>query len=183
MQVDSMWGMGVAEGVVAVLFGIAAVFWPGLTIVTLLYLFAAFVLVSGIVNLVRGIFNVSQGVGTWFLRVLLAVLLIGVGVYLLRHPHVTFAAFILLIGFSLIVRGVFEIVIAFIEDMSPGGRTLYIIAGVLAALVGIIILFQPVAGGVAFVWVLGLYALITGPVIIAMSLGEHKQAKLAIAKK
>jgi uncharacterized membrane protein HdeD (DUF308 family) len=174
MQENTLYGISVAEGVVALLFGIAAVFWPGLTIVTLLYLFAAFILVSGVINLVRGIFTVGQGAGAWFLRVLLAVLQIGIGVYLLRHPHVTFATLILLIGFGLIFRGVFEIVSAFMDDLTAGARTILIIAGALALLAGIIVLFQPVAGGVAFVWVLGLYALIMGPMIIASALSEHR---------
>jgi len=34
---------------------------------------------------------------------------------------------------------------------------------------GIVVLRQPVAGGIAFVWVLGLYALISGPLMIALA--------------
>lgn len=182
MQEDTLWGMTIAEGVVAILFGIAAVFWPGLTIVTLLYLFAAFILISGIVNLVKGVFSMGHGAGSWFLKVLLSVLQIGIGVYLLRHPHVSFAVFILLIGFGFIVRGVFEVVAAFVDDLGAGTRTLAIIIGMLAVIAGIIVLFQPVAGGVAFVWIIGLYALISGPIIIAMAL-DHKHPGHVIPAK
>lgn len=173
MQEDAMWGMSIAEGVVAILFGIAAVFWPALTLVTLLYLFAAFILISGLVNLITGIFHAGHGVGAWFLKLILSVVEIGIGVYLLRHPHVSFAVFILLIGFGLIIRGVFEIVGAFIESLGPGSRILALIVGALAVLAGIVVLFQPASGGVAFVWVLGIYALIAGPVIVAMALDRH----------
>jgi uncharacterized membrane protein HdeD (DUF308 family) len=179
MEEDTMWGLSIMEGVVAILFGIAAVFWPGLTIITLLYLFAAFVLVSGVVNLITGIFNGGHGAGSWFLKILLSVVQIGIGVYLLRHPHVSFAAFILLIGFALIIRGVFDVVAAFVDDLTAGSRTMLIIAGVLAGIAGIIILFQPVSGGVAFVWILGLYALISGPIIIATAL-RHRHDRLAL---
>lgn len=173
MEEDTVYGIRVTEGIVAILFGIAAVFWPGLTIVTLLYLFATFILVSGLINLVEGVFHASTGFGSWFLRIILSVILIGVGIYLLRHPHVTFATFILLIGFALIFRGVMEVVMAFMEDASVGARALLIVAGALAVIVGIIVLTEPVAGGVAFVWILGLYALISGPIIVAMAMGEH----------
>lgn len=185
MEESTMRGLGVAEGVVAVLFGIAAVFWPQLTIVTLLYLFATFILISGIINLITGIFHINHGAGSWFLKLLLAILQIGIGVYLLRHPHVTFATFILLIGFALIFRGVFDIVASFMDTMSSGHRFMLIIAGVLAALAGIIVLLQPVAGGVAFVWILGIYALITGPVIIAVSLdaGNHSEKQRTTSSK
>jgi len=182
MEAETMWGLSIAEGIVAVLFGIAAVFWPGLTIVTLLYLFAAFVLVSGIVNLITGVFHSGHGAGSWFLKVLLAIVQIGIGIYLLRHPHVSFAAFILLIGFALIIRGVFDVVAAFVDDMGAAARTMYVIAGVLAVIAGIIVLFQPVAGGVAFVWILGLYALISGPIIIAMALDARHKYRLTAEK-
>jgi uncharacterized membrane protein HdeD (DUF308 family) len=175
MHSGSLWALGLVEGIAALLFGIAAVFWPGETIVTLVYLFAAFILVSGIVNLVGGIFLVGMGGSVWIMKVLLAVLEIGVGVYLMRHPHVTFTALILLIGFILIIRGIFEIVAAFIDDLGGGARVMLAIAGGLAILVGIYMLFQPVSGGVAFVWALGLYALIAGPVMIADSLREHRR--------
>jgi uncharacterized membrane protein HdeD (DUF308 family) len=43
----------------------------------------------------------------------LGVFQLGVGVYLVRHTAVTFSTFIILIGFTLIARGVFEAVVAF----------------------------------------------------------------------
>lgn len=174
MMEDTMWGIRVTEGVVAVLFGIAAVFWPGLTALTFLYLFAAFVLASGLINLFVGIFSFGEGVGVWILKTLLALLQIGIGVYLLRHPNVAFATVILLIGFAFIFRGVFEIVAAFMDDLSGGMRTALIVVGALSLLVGIIVLFQPVSSGVAFVWVVGLYALISGPLMIASAIKDHR---------
>jgi len=165
----SYWWVLTLRGVAALLFGIAAVFWPGITLVTLVYLFSAFILVSGIMEVVHGIGAVKHR-GTWFLTLLLGVLQIGVGVYLLRHPLVSFATLILLIGFTLIVRGVIEGVSAFTDDSSASMKTLMVIGAIFSVLAGIVVLFQPAAGGVAFVWILGLYALISGPLLIAMSL-------------
>ncbi len=182
MEKDELWGLGVAEGIIALLFGIAAVFWPGLTIVTLLYLFATFILISGVINLLSGIFHVGVGLGAWLLKILLAVVQIGIGIYLLRHPHVSFATLILLIGFGLIIRGVFEIVMAFMENINGRSRSMLVIAGLLAGLAGIIVLFQPVASGIAFVWILGLYALVVGPMTIASTLRGHHEATHRVMK-
>ena len=169
-------------GIAATLFGIAAVFWPQLTIVTLLYLFAAYILVDGLFNFFGGIFSIGKTASAWFLRLVLGVLETGVGVYLLRHPHVTFATLILLIGFTLIVRGVFEVVRAFTDSHNNTHRMMTIIAGVLSLVVGIVVLFQPASSGVAFVWLLGLYALITGPITIAIAL-DLRNAERATAKR
>jgi uncharacterized membrane protein HdeD (DUF308 family) len=167
----------ILRGVLAVLFGIAAVFWPGLTLVTLLYLFATFLLVGGLIELVIGVVHIGNpetSGWTKILVLLLGVLQLGVGVYLLRHPKVTFATFILLIGFTLIFRGVFEVVQGLFDEGSATYRTIMIIVGLLAALAGIVVLFQPEASGVAFVWIIGLYALITGPLMIAAAMDAHR---------
>src|SRR5690606_17350449 len=110
-----------------------------------------------------------------FLTMLLGIAELGIGVYLVRHPGVTFATFILLAGLILIARGVFEVVVALTEEPSATYKTLMVIGGVLSVVVGIVILLQPAAGGVAFVWILGLYALITGPIWIAIALDVKRE--------
>lgn len=174
--ISEYWWTLTLRGVLALLFGIAAVFWPGLTIVTLVYLFGAYILVSGVVDLIHGVSSVFKRT-SWFLTLLLGFAELGVGVYMLRHPHVTFATLILLIGFMLIVRGILEGVAAFSDNLSSTNRTLMIFGSIVAILAGIILLFQPASAGVAFVWILGLYALIVGPILIALSLDLKKLAE------
>lgn len=165
-----MWSVLLIRGILAILFGIAAVFWPGITLVTLVYLFAAFILVSGVAGMVSGIASRDETATTRILMILVSVLEIGVGVYLLRHPLVSFATLVLLIGFVLIVHGVFDIVSGLFGGHGATHKLLTIMAGALAALAGIVVLFQPASAGVAFVWILGLYALITGPLMVALAL-------------
>lgn len=174
-ELQTVWGALMFRGVIAVLFGIAAVFWPKMTLVTLLYLFSAWILVDGVVRIVAGISRIGKH-SLGFLTMIVGLIELGVGVYLLRHPSVTFATLILLISFTLIIAGVVEVVSALTADDSATGRTLAVIVGAAAVLAGIFLLFQPAASGVAFVWILGLYALITGPMLIAMSLDVRKLA-------
>lgn len=168
LLLSSNWWVLTIRGIAAILFGLAAVFWPGLTLVTLVYLFSAYILVSGIVSLVHGVISLGEGLAGLF-TLLLGFVEIGVGVYLLRHTNVAFSTLILLIGFTLIVRGVLETVAAFGAD--PGtNRTLLMVGGLIAVLTGIVVLAQPVSAGVTFVWVLGIFALVTGPMLIALSM-------------
>lgn len=166
------------RGVVAMLFGIAAVFWPGITLVTLVYLFSAFILASGLVTLIMGLVDASrerESVLGLVLSVILGIVEIGVGVYLIRHIGVAFATLILLIGFVLILRGLIEIFSGLFEsETSAMYRTANVIVGSLAVIAGVVLLFQPASGGVAFVWILGLYALLTGPLMIALAMDVNK---------
>lgn len=171
-NLDDLWGALALRGVLAILFGLAAVFWPGLTLVTLVYLFSAFLLASGLIGLVMGLANIFRGESSLVSRVLsiaLGAAEIGVGVYLLRHPQVAFATFILIIGLILIARGIVEVFVGIFEDDIKTSKTISVISGVLSVIVGVIILMQPASAGVAFVWILGLYALIVGPMMLALA--------------
>jgi uncharacterized membrane protein HdeD (DUF308 family) len=164
------WWALTVRGIAAILFGIAAVFWPGLTLVTLVYLISAFVLVSGIVNVIESVVSIGKH-RSWALTLLLGLAQVAVGLYLVRHPQVTFSVFILVAGLLLIATGVVEVVAALARDTGTAtSRMLTVLAGIATFVIGIILLFQPAASGVAFVWLLGLYALVTGPIMIALSL-------------
>ncbi len=171
---SNLWWLGVIAGIVTMLFGIAALFWPGLSLVVFVYLFSAYVLLWGIVAIVKGFVGMTAGEKLWWLSLLFGFFTIGVGVYLVRHPLVSFGTLILLTGFTFIIRGVIDIVGAIFGDVtSAGGKTLAIIAGVLGVLAGILLLMQPVSAGVAFVWIIGLYSLLFGPLLIALAMDSR----------
>lgn len=172
----SMWEPFIVRGIAGILFGIAAVFWPGLTLATLVYIFSIYILFSGVVSMVEAVMSLARG-NSWFVKLILSIVEIGVGLFLVRRPFVTFATFVLVAGFVLIARGVMEVVSALIDDEAATYKMLMIIGGLLSAVVGVIVLLQPAASGVAFVWLLGLYALITGPILIAMGLDIKKAVK------
>jgi len=182
----SVSGSMILKGLLLILFGAAAVFWPGETLVTLAYLFSALVLVNGIFDIVFGIGRMVGGAEFIFNRALLllfGIFQVGVGIYLLRHPSVNFRTFILLIGFTLLIRGLFEIVDGLFEDSTYMYRAVMVIGGVLAALAGILVFFQPVAAGIAFVWILGVYALIVGPLLIALALDVARMNRLGVRSR
>jgi len=161
-------GLLITEGVVAILAGLAMLFWPGLTLVFLIVLYGIYVLVWGIVELIRSLLSIGK-VGAWWLELVFSVLLIGLGVYLLRNTEVTLATLILLVGFTFIVRGLIDLIVAFFsrDEQVKEDRVFLFIAGAIGLVAGVITLAQPVASGVAFVWIAGLYAVLTGSVVIA----------------
>lgn len=172
----SKWWIFTIQGILAILFGIACVFWPGITLATFVYLFGVWLLLGGVLAMVNGLLSIGRR-KAWILTLLFGLLEIGVGVFLLRNPLVSFGLLILLIGFILVFYAVFEIVSALADsDSSSTSKMLSIIGGVVAGLAGIFIFFQPVAGGVAFVWIIGLFALINGPILIALSMDVKRVA-------
>lgn len=170
---ENWWAL-VLGGVATIIFGVAAVFWPGITLLVLLYLFSAYALVSGIVNVTAGLGTLGR-VDSWFLPVVLGAFELGVGVYLLRHTAVKFTTFIVLIGFVLIARGVIEAVGAYYDARSSVKATaISYVSGIGALVAGIAILFAKQAEGVSFVWILGLYGIVVGTLRIAELSGNIK---------
>lgn len=162
-------------GVVTTLFGVVALFWPGLTLATFVLLFSAYVLIAGVVALVRGFRDMSNKKSLWWLSILLGVLAIGVGVYLVRHPGVSFATLILIMGFAFIIQGAVDLVRGLFDDFPVSTvRAMSIMAGIIGVIAGIFVFSQPEAAGIAFVWVIGLYSLIVGPLMIASSFDIRK---------
>ncbi|MDB5164220.1 MAG: hypothetical protein JWS12_838 [Candidatus Saccharibacteria bacterium] len=174
LVVNDLWWMGAIQATLAIFFGITAIFWPGLTLLTLVFLFSAFVLAWGFIEIVNGLLSIRRR-NTWWVTSLLGLIGLGVGIYLVRHPGVSFGTFILLIGLTLIARGVLDGVRAFVDGGNTTTRTLSLIIGLFAIIAGILILVQPIAGGVAFVWILGLYALIYGAFTLAIALELHNE--------
>lgn len=168
---NQMWGLVVAQGVLAILFGIAALFWPGATLVIIVILFAVFVLVWGIVNFVHSLISMGR-VSTWWLELIFSLLTIGLGVYLLRNTLVSIGLFILLVGFTFVARGAVDLLKAFLshDREVKDTRLLHVIGGLLGIVAGVIVLSQPAASGVAIVWIMGLYAVLQGALVIAVSM-------------
>lgn len=158
---ENWWAL-VLGGVATITFGVAAVFWPGITLLVLLYLFSAYVLASGVVNVLAGLSSVEQA-DSWFLPAILGAFEVGVGVYLLQHTAVKFSTFIVLIGFVLIARGIVEGVVAYLgAKASAKAQALSYLSALGGLVAGIVILFAKQANGVSFVWILGVYGIVVG---------------------
>jgi uncharacterized membrane protein HdeD (DUF308 family) len=172
-NVSELWWLWVLQAIISILFGIVATFWPALTLVTLVYLIAPFVVAIGLIEVIRSLMTVNYR-DTWWMSLIIGFLTLGVGVYLAHRPHVSFESFVLLIGITFIAWGVIDIAKAFLDHIFTAHRTYSFISGLAGIIAGIIVLLQPVAGGVAFVWVLGLFSLVYGTLALAMSIDHHR---------
>lgn len=165
------WGLIVTQGVLAILAGIALLFWPGISIALVAVLLGVFVLVWGIVGLVRSLIGIGR-LDLWWVELLFSILLIGAGAFLLRNTALGVEIIILLAGLALIVRGLVDLVQGFFNKDSDvqEARALYVILGVIGLAAGIATLVYPAAAGVAFIWVTGIYAVLYGAILLAIAL-------------
>lgn len=170
MKFKNIWWLLLLRGILFILFGIFAIGWPALTFVTLAFVFALYIIFSGVFNLIYGIIGIHHTHRYWFLLIIIGIFEIGIGTFAFNHPFINVAALALLIGFTLVVRGIFETISAFDDVYESSHKVLFAIGGILGLIAGIIILRYPIAGGIAFAWVLGVYALVTGSILVGLSM-------------
>jgi uncharacterized membrane protein HdeD (DUF308 family) len=170
-----IWWLFLLRGIALILFGVVAVMWPGLTLVGIAAAFAAYLLVAGVINII-GAFTGQSRLSLWWLTLILGLAQLGVGIYLIKH-NLVLATFIAVLGITLIFYGIMEVIVAFEPGEDAGRRFLLIIGGALGIIAGFIVLRYPVNSGLAFTWVLGLWALVSGSISVAMALSVHSKAK------
>jgi uncharacterized membrane protein HdeD (DUF308 family) len=158
------------QGVIVALFGILALGWPGLTAQLFIALFGVFILVWGLIGLVHSFLNLGRS-KSWWVELAFSVIALGFGAFLLGNPGVTGAIIILIVGFTLIIRGVIDIVtgLSAKDPAVRSNRLFYIVIGLLGVIVGIIVAMYPATSGITFVWVFGLYLLTYGVLNVALA--------------
>lgn len=164
--VDNLWWLFVLQGLATLVFGVVALFFPGLTLASLVLVFAVYAVVVGVIELVHGFRDIGK-TGFWWFSLLVGVVLVAVGVYLVRNPTTALDLFLVIVGALILARGVADLAVGAFFSSNANNRWLWVISGALGVVAGIVIWRYPVAGGLAFVWVLGLYALITGAIGMA----------------
>ncbi len=167
-QLARNWWALALRGVCAILFGLAAFLWPGITIAVLVVLFGAYAFVDGIFALVAGVRSAGES-ERWWVLVLEGVAGILAGVIAFFWPGITAIALVYVIAAWAVVTGVFEIVAAIRLREQIEGEWLLGLSGVASLLLGIALILMPVAGAVAFIWVIGSYAILFGILLIALA--------------
>lgn len=136
--VAESWGMLMVRGIAALAFGLIALLWPGLTLLVLIAFFAAYVIVSGIAELVRAYRRRHQR-GWWPLLVL-GVLSIVAGVIAIAYPGITAVALVIIMGVTAITWGIIDIAVAVRLRRLVRNEWLLAFAGIVSILFGVLVL-------------------------------------------
>ena len=150
----------VAAGVVAIFFGLAAIFWPGLTLGVLLTLFGIYALAYGAVALVAA-FRLRGEHANWWTQLLIGIVGIAAGLITLFYPGVTSVLLVYFIAGWALAIGVAEVV---------GAVTLRVwtlgVVGAVTAAVGLVLFANAEAGALALLWAIGALALVRGVLLL-----------------
>jgi uncharacterized membrane protein HdeD (DUF308 family) len=151
------------SGVAAIVFGAIALFLPGITLVVLTLLFGVFALVTGVLALGSALNLLAHRSTEWVANLLGGLAGVVIGGAALLYPGLTDVALVYLIaGFAIVVGG-FELIGSLQLGGAISGAGWLAVAGVLSIVFGVLVaIAQPAAGALAIVWLIGIYAILTG---------------------
>lgn len=174
------WWVMLLRGLCAIGFGLAAFIWPNLTLVALAVLFGAYLLADGILAVIAGLTR-PPGSQSWWLLLIEGLIGFLAGGVIFLLPNLTVIALLYLIAAWAIITGMVEIVSAIRLRADIQNEGLLALSGVLSVGLGVGLVVWPGATALGLVWMIGIYALVFGLLLIALSLrlwGWHKSVGL-----
>jgi len=167
-RVGRHWLWVLAFGIITLLTGIAALAWPGRTLVVVAVLFGVQLIVMGIFRFGVALASDDLTGGTRALLAVLGVLSLIIGLYAVRHVLITLLALALLLGIFWVVSGAVELFTA-LSHREMRGRGWNAVMGIFSILAGIVVLAYPGISLLVLAVVLSIWLLVFGAMQITVA--------------
>lgn len=163
------WWVAALRGVLGILFGVLALMWPGLTLLTLVALFAVYAMLGGIASVIGAISH-RKGDEDWWIPLLLGLVSIGAAVVAVVNPVLTTLVLVMVIAANALVSGVLDIVAAARLRREIQGEWMLALSGIASVVFGALVFLYPLAGAIAMVWLISIYAIINGALLLSLAI-------------
>jgi uncharacterized membrane protein HdeD (DUF308 family) len=159
------WAIAI-RGVLGILFGLVALFLPGATMLSLIWLFSLYLLFDGIFGIVSSI-RAATHKERWGLLLVEGIVDIATAAIAFLWPGITVLAFVFLVGAWAILSGALMLSAAF--QVAFDGRWWLGLGGVISIIYGFVLFIAPAIGALVLTWWLGAYAVVFGASLIAFA--------------
>ena len=156
-------------GILAVIVGIIAIAWPGVTVYALVLLFAVYAFLDAGLQAARA-FS-ARTAGPVFGHLLLGLISLAAGVVAVIWPAPTALVLVLVIGAWAVIGGLVELVNGFGHGETAGTRAMFILTGLVSVAFGVLLFARPNVGAITLALLFGLFSMIYG--ICEITLGAQ----------
>jgi uncharacterized membrane protein HdeD (DUF308 family) len=176
-MLQHLWKSTLLSGILAVILGILVLVWPGKTVVVAAIFFGAYLLITGIAQVIFA-FSLDVSAGGRVLLFLSGAASLILAVLCFRHFGEGYAVLLLAIwiGVGFIFRGVATTVSA-ISDPGLPGRGWSIFFGVITIIAGVIVMASPFESIVTLALVVGIWLIVIGVFEVVSAFGIRKGGK------
>jgi uncharacterized membrane protein HdeD (DUF308 family) len=171
------WWVLALRGAAGILFAVLTLAWPGLTLLTLIALFAAYALIGGAVAVAGAIRHRRSEDDRWPVM-LLGLVSIGAGVVAVTRPALTALVLVMVMAANALVIGVLDIVAAIRLRREIEGEWMLALAGLASIVFAAIVFLYPLAGVLTLIWMVSLYAFVTGALLLMQAARVRSRARV-----
>jgi uncharacterized membrane protein HdeD (DUF308 family) len=168
------WRAYVVRGVVALLFGIATLIWPDITLWVLVLLFGIYVLMDGIMVLWAVITRAPSTRDQRGWLIFHGIVSVGAGIITLVWPDITALALLFLIAAWAALSGIMQIALAVHLRKEIKNEWLLYLSGGLAIAFALLLVITPGAGALVITWLIAWFAILYGIVLVLLALRMRK---------
>src|SRR6267378_8369013 len=155
------WWVPVLRGIAAIVFGVIAFVYPGLTVAVLVLLFGAWILVDGVFRVIGAIGHRASD-RDWGFDLIIGIMGIIIGFLTFHAPQITALALIIYIAAWALMIGATEIALAIKLRREIKGEWFLILMGLVSIVFAVMLLWNPAVGAAALIWIMAWYAVILG---------------------
>ena len=152
------WWAFLLRGILAIIFGAAAIIWPGKTLELLIFIIGVYFFADGIVIIFTAFGNKEE----WWMLLIEGIISMLFGIVIFFLPGVTTLILLYLIAMWALFTGIFELITIFRLPRGHSGFYSLLIMGVLSVLLAILLIAFPGEGAMAAIWLIGIYAILFG---------------------
>jgi len=164
------------NGVIAVVYGLLAIFVPAETLTVVIMYFGILIFIIGFAMLI-GVYNNFKKKTAYGMDLLWSVITIIIGALLIFRTTNVIFIFAILIGCWAILMGIAQLYMMTKVHGSSGGKNALLINGLISVVFGIIVLFNPFETANFLLIISGILAFIIGIIMIALSVMLKKAIK------
>jgi uncharacterized membrane protein HdeD (DUF308 family) len=161
------WTVVAARGVFGIIIGLIAFLFPGPTLLSLVGLFAVFLIIDGILAIVAAVRAASAN-ERWGFLTFEGIVGIVAGIFAMAMPGITVFVFVGLLAAWALVTGVLELRAAF-NLATDHGRWWLALGGIISIVFGIVLVAAPRFGALVVTWWVGAYATFFGGTLLALA--------------
>jgi len=155
------------RGAIAIVLGLVALLMPGPTFLALAIAFGVYAFIDGLSALAAMFDKRTRLNRGWLAVEAIAGILVGIGTAI--SPGIMAINLVLVIALWAIVAGAFRIVNAIRLRKQINHEWLLILSGIASVVLGLILASSPFMGLVGLMWALGIYGLVVGGMLVALS--------------
>ena len=174
-MLQHLWKSALASGILAVILGVLVLAWPGKTIIVAAIFFGAYLLVTGLAQVMFA-FSLHVSAGGRVLLFLSGAAALILAVLCFRSLQESILLLAIWIGVGFIFRGVATAVSA-ISDPTLPGRAWEIFIGVISLIAGVVMLASPFESIATLTLVVGIWLVVIGVFEVASAFGIRSASK------